>query len=411
MQIAVVCPYGVDRPGGVQGQALGLARALRRMGHRAWLLAPGDRRSEDAATRSSEDVEHELGGTIVLARAVPVPANGSVAPVTLSPMAARRALRFVQEKQVQVVHLHEPFAPTIGYALLRRPIVSLVATFHRAGWSMAYRAIAPWARHVANNLDVCCAVSEAARETARDVLGRHRANEAKDGVELLFNGVELERFTEAASETHLAATGPGDGGTATAGEPSGATTVLFVSRHEPRKGLLPLLRAFDMLPESTNAQLWIASTGPMTAELRRRYPSSDRRRWLGVLSETDKVERLRAADVLCAPSLGGESFGMVLLEGFAARTAVVASDIPGYRAAAAGHATLVAPGDIRALAGALEHAVADASRARGRSSAAALDAAVLHASGWSMARLAERYVELYEHAVARRSSSGRGTGR
>ena len=127
-------------------------------------------------------------------------------------------------------------------------------------------------------------------------------------------------------------------------------TILFLGRHEERKGLGTLLDAFERLhpdpcPEAATPRpplLWIAGDGPLTESLRRRHPPSADLCWLGVLSEEEKVRRLVAADVLCAPSLGGESFGVVLVEAMAARTVVVASDIDGYRDAADGHAVLVA---------------------------------------------------------------------
>ena len=170
--------------------------------------------------------------------------------------------------------------------------------------------------------------------------------------------------------------------------------MLFLGRHEPRKGLHVLLDAFAMLDRP--AVLWVAGDGPATEVQRRRHPPSDRVHWLGVLSEEEVASRLAGADVLCAPSLQGESFGMVLLEGMAAGCTVVASDIEGYRVAAGGHATLVPPGDAPALARALDAALAEA---EGPSSTEARKAATEYARNWSMETLAERYVDIYERAI------------
>jgi phosphatidylinositol alpha-mannosyltransferase len=148
------------------------------------------------------------------------------------------------------------------------------------------------------------------------------------------------------------------------------------------------------------AVLWVAGDGPATEVQRRRHPESDRVRWLGVLSDDEVAARLAGADVLCAPSLHGESFGMVLLEGMAAGCAVVASDIEGYRMAAGGHAILVPPGDKAALSGALGSALADAVEGTGPSAPEARKAAIEHARNWSMESLAERYLEVYERAIA-----------
>ncbi len=367
LRVAMVCPYSLARPGGVQGQAQGLARALRTRGHAVVVLAPDDRPMAGADP-----------DTIAVGHSVGVRANGSVAPICLSPAAAWRTRRLVAQGGFDVVHLHEPFAPLIGYGCLLGPPAALVATFHRAGGSPGYQALRPLAGRVAGRLDVTCAVSDAARRTAEAALGI--------SCEVLFNGIELDRFSGSTTSGH---------------------TVLFVGRHEERKGLAILLNAFEAVDGP--AELWVAGDGPETEALRRRFPESARRRWLGVLSDEALADRLARADVLCAPSLGGESFGVVLLEAMAARCAIVASDLPGYAAAAAGHAELVAPGDAGALARGLRAALSAAAEGSELSSPAALDAAAAHAAEWSMEHLAADYEERYRLALRRhgRPSAGR----
>ena len=169
-------------------------------------------------------------------------------------------------------------------------------------------------------MQIRVAVSEAARETGLSSGG--------GDFEVLFNGVDMDRFELAPPHR----------------DPEGRPAVLFLGRHEPRKGLQVLLDAFATLERP--AVLWVAGDGPATEVQRRRHPQSDRVHWLGVLSDEEVASRLAGADVLCAPSLQGESFGMVLLEGMAAGCTVVASDIEGYRMASGGHATLVPPGDV-----------------------------------------------------------------
>jgi phosphatidylinositol alpha-mannosyltransferase len=194
--------------------------------------------------------------------------------------------------------------------------------------------------------------------------------------------------------------------------PTERPTVLFLGRHEERKGLQVLLEAFGHLTATlgdgrVRPVLWIAGDGPQTEALRRGYPESSDVVWLGVLSEQEKVRRLAAADVLCAPSLGGESFGMIIVEAMAARTPVVASDIDGYRAAAGGCAVLVPPGEQTALAVALtgvlggELAVLGPA-VDGRDTGPRrrwLDTAAQRADQWSMDRLAQWYVGLYRRAM------------
>ncbi len=363
----MVCPYSLSRPGGVQGQALGLARALRRRGHTVTVLAPvgGRRGATDGGSPPG-------GATVGIGRPVGLRSNGSVAPVTLSPAAAWRVARFARH-HADVVHLHEPLAPVAGYGCLAGAGVPVVGTFHRSGGSAWYRALRPVAGWAAGRLVVRCAVSEAARATAEAALGRP--------CEVLFNGVEVDRFAGAAPA------------------PTGGTpTVLFLGRHEERKGLGVLLAAFDQVPGP--ATLWVAGDGPATAALRARFPETPARQWLGVLTDDEVAARLAGADVLCAPSLGGESFGMVLLEGMAAGCAVVASDIDGYREAARGHAALVPPGDAPALAAALRQALADAAAGTGAATDEARRAAADHAGRWSMDRLAACYESRYLDATA-----------
>ncbi len=356
MRVAMVCPYSLSIPGGVQGQAVGLARQLRARGHDVTLVAPDD-----------DQPLGESAGTLVVGRSVGVRSNGSVAPLALSPRAALRATRGLAAGRFDVVHLHEPLAPAIGYGALLASRSPLVGTFHRAGGSGAYRALGPIARWAARRLGARVAVSDEARDTAREALG--------GSFEVLFNGVELERFSSATPT------------------PTQGPTVLFLGRHEPRKGLDVLLAAFEQLEEP--ATLWVAGDGPRTEALRRRHPASARLEWLGRLDDGAVAARLAGAHVLCAPSLNGESFGMVLVEALAARTAVVASDLAGYRTASAGCATLVPPGDVVALRNALGQALTDARHAIRSASPEALEAGTRRAVAVSMGRLATCYLDIY----------------
>jgi phosphatidyl-myo-inositol alpha-mannosyltransferase len=373
LRVALVCPYSLSRPGGVQGQVLGLARSLSGRGHSITVFAP-----LDGPSPSPEGVEVVAAGHSTSLRA-----NGSIAPVSLSPTAAQRALAALRSRRPDVIHVHEPFAPGLPYALLAAgDLPPVVGTFHRSGGSVLYTLLGPVARRLASRMAVRCAVSDAAAATARAALGGE--------YEVLFNGIELDRFEGVVPY------------------PTAGPSVLFLGRHEGRKGLAVLLDAWRQLvdrgpvPGGTDHPpvLWVAGDGPETSALRRNHPGSDTVHWLGVLDEEEKVRRLVAADVLAAPSLGGESFGLVLLEGMAARTVVVASDIDGYREAAGGRAVLVPPGDPSALAGALR-GVLDGTLAGtpGTDGPDAregwLEAGAERAAGWSMASLATRYEELY----------------
>jgi phosphatidylinositol alpha-mannosyltransferase len=247
----------------------------------------------------------------------------------------------------------------------------MVGTFHAAGRSSGYRYLRPLPKWMANRLAVRCAVSQDAADLARQHLG--------GTYELVFNGIEVERFASATPA------------------PSDGPAIFFLGRHEPRKGLRTLLEAMAFLPPELT--LWVGSDGPETDELRAQFPDP-RVQWLGRLTDIEKAERMRGAAVACFPSLRGESFGVVLLEAMAAGVPVVASDLPGYRNVARPdvEALMVPPGDATALAAALKRVLEDPSLATNLRQAG--DARAAH---FSMAALATRYVGIYQEALSRRS--------
>jgi phosphatidyl-myo-inositol alpha-mannosyltransferase len=363
----MLSPYALTRPGGVQGQVIGLSRALRALGHDVTIVCPAD---------PDLPFPESLGEHYVIGRATGVHSNGSVAPVALGPTAVVHAERFVRKGGFDVVHVHEPLAPMAAYGLVLTDPLPMVGTYHRAGVSRWVLPLKLLAQLAGRRMEVRVAVSEAARETGERSSGGR--------FEVLYNGVDTERFESAVPvrDDH---------------EPR-RPTILFLGRHEQRKGLGVLLDAFATLERP--AVLWVAGEGPETEVQRRRHPESDRVHWLGTISEEDKAARLAGADVLCAPSLHGESFGIVLLEGMAAGCSVVASDLDGYRMAAGGHATLVPPGDRSALSRALGVVLADAVEGSGLSAPDARKSAVEHARNWSMESLAERYIDVYERAIS-----------
>jgi phosphatidyl-myo-inositol alpha-mannosyltransferase len=347
-----VCPYSLTIPGGVQAQVLGLARELRRRGHEARVLAPCD------------GPPPELFVT-PMGNSIPTSANGSVAPLAPDPAAALRTLRALRDEDFDVLHLHEPLAPGPTLTTLMAHPAPIVGTFHAAGDSSTYRRLNAAVRWTADRVDYRCAVSEDAKALASRYLG--------GTYDVLWNGVELERYGAGNSPK---ASGP---------------TILFVGRHEPRKGLAVLLEAMTLLPPTVRC--WIAGEGPDTAELKARYAGDPRLSWLGFLSEDEKIARMRAATVYCAPSLRGESFGIVLIEAMAAGTPVVASDIDGYRgvARAGQDALLTAPDDPSALAAGLGLMLDDAELAERYR-----HAGLARAAEFSMSTLAERYEAIYE---------------
>jgi phosphatidylinositol alpha-mannosyltransferase len=358
MRIALVSPYSLTLPGGVQTQVLALARALRALGHPTRLLGPCDGPPPDV-------------GITPLGNSVPLAANGSMAPIAPDPACALRTIRALRDEEFDVVHLHEPLVPGPTMTALLFDAAPMIGTFHAAGGSAAYRWLRPGTRWAAGRLSLRCAVSEDARRMAQHALGGEYV--------LVHNGIDVERFAKASPW------------------PTDGPTIFFVGRHEPRKGLAVLLDAMARLP--AEVRLWVGGDGPETAELRRGTSDDRRIEWLGTIDDEEKAQRLRGADVFCAPSLYGESFGVVLLEAMAAHTPIVATDLPGYANVARGgtDAVLVPEGDAEALAGALRTVLADT-----RLAERLAVAGEARAAEFAMDRLAERYLGLYEGVAARR---------
>jgi phosphatidyl-myo-inositol alpha-mannosyltransferase len=305
-----------------------------------------------------------------LGASVPTAANGSVAPVAPDPSAQLRTIRAILDEGFDVLHLHEPLAPGPTMTALLVKAVPMIGTFHAAGDSASYRYAAPILRWGLRRLRHRVAVSP----DARDLAQRYLAGD----YELLFNGIEIDRYAD---------------GPVTTGE---GPTIFFCGRHEPRKGLALLLEALQSLP--SDVTVWVGSDGPETERLKAAYAGDRRIVWLGRISDEDKMARLRGADVFCTPALMGESFGVVLLEAMAAGTAVVASDLDGYRNVAThGADALLAPvGDAAALADALSTALRDEPR-RTELVAAGRE----RATQFSMDHLADLYLERYERIRTR----------
>ena len=353
MRVGIICPYSLTLPGGVQGQVLGLGRALRHMGVEARILGPCDGPPPDPSVTP-------------LGNSLPTGDNGSMAAIAPDPSASLRTVRALRDEDFDVLHIHEPLAPGPAITAMVVGACPMVGTFHRAGGHSRWlRATRPIARYGVKHLTLRTAVSEEARNFARGSIGGE--------YELVWNGIDVERYSRAEPW-------PVDG-----------PTIFFVGRHEPRKGLDVLLEAMGRLGPAV--RLWVAGSGPDTDRLRQSTAGDARIEWLGRIGDEEKVRRIRGADAFCAPSLHGESFGIVLLEGMAAGTPVVASELAGYRRVARPgvDARLVPPGDAAALAKALEEALAG-----GTDTQAMVSSGRVRAEEFSMDSLARLYLSLFE---------------
>jgi phosphatidyl-myo-inositol alpha-mannosyltransferase len=325
VKIVLVCPYSWSVPGGVANHIDALAGRLRARGHDVTILTPAD--------------GPVPMGVISVGRTLGVPFNGSVARIAFGPRVAARLRTALRRVTPDVVHVHEPFAPSAGMiaaAVSRAPVV---ATFHAAmSQSVVYRAASPVLRPLWRKMAARIAVSDEARRTIDPLF----AGELR----IVPNGIALERFSRVPAAP-------------------GTPHILFIGRFERRKGAAVLLDAFPHVRERVpNATLTMIGEGPERAALERRAEGLPVR-FIGRVEPEALADAMRDAAVVCAPSLGGESFGIVLLEAMAAGRPVVASAIPGYAAVVRNgvDGLLVPPGDAGALTAALVEVLTDPERA------------------------------------------------
>ncbi len=341
MRVGLVCPYSWDVPGGVQEHIRDLAEALIELGHEVSVISPAD---DDAA----------LPDYVVPAgRAIAVPYNGSVARMSFGPLSVSRVRRWIKEGNFDVLHVHEPAAPSLSLIACWVFDGPIVATVHGATTrSRVLHAAEPVLRSALEKVSGRIAVSEAARTTLVHHLGG-------DAV-LIPNGVTISRFEKAEPLPGW----PGPGG-----------AIGFLGRiDEPRKGLAALMRAFEVIGvQRPELRLLIAGPGD-AEEVTARVPAAlrDRVVLLGQVSEAVKVQVYHSVDVFCAPNTGGESFGIVLAEAMAAGAPIVASDLDAFRRVLRGGRAgeLFANGDPGELAAAVGRLLDDPRRRASLSAAA-----------------------------------------
>lgn len=352
MRIGLVCPYSFDEPGGVQAHILDLAGVLRARGHHVGVLGPASKNAElpEWVTR---------GGW-----ALPVRYNGSVARLSVGPLVRRRARRFIGEGDFDVLHIHEPNAPSYSLAALMVARGPIVATYHAsASSSLALRAALPTLRIGLEKIRGGIAVSEMARRWQVEQVGT-------DPV-LIPNGVDTKRFARARGPRNR----------------SEEVEVVFLGRlDEPRKGLDVFLAALGQL----GRRVRVTVIGGGSA---RSVPGVE---FVGRVDDEEKARILGRADIYVAPNTGGESFGIVLVEAMAAGCAVVASDLEAFAAvcdteSAQPAGVLFPVGDPAALAGKLRLLIDDPTR-RNR----LIDAGIARAALYDWESVATRILAVYE---------------
>lgn len=377
MRVGLVTPYSWTVPGGVNHHIENLAAELEARGHEPWIIAPVGVLSPTRRAVGSRR-QRAAERFIPMGAAVPLPSNGSRAYISVNPRVVLRMDRAVRHGRFDVLHVHEPSVPSVSMAAVFLATSPVVATFHAALESSFGYEYLPWlGRMGMDRVDVRIAVSEAAREfPARMFPGDYR---------IIPNGVTVEKYAPAVGAAKVKG------------------RVFFIGRAEKRKGLGVLLHAFARLRKRVPyATLVIAGAtrGQALEESQLGFgPPLDLEgvEALGWVADDEKVAQLAQAEVVCAPSLAAESFGIVLAEAMAAGVPVVASDLPGYRAVLLdGEAgRLVPPGQPAPLADALYDLLRDDDERR-RLAAAGLVAA----ERLSWGRVTDEIITAYEDALA-----------
>lgn len=342
MRIAIVCPYDLGKDGGVQDQAIRLGGWLSTLGHESVLIGPGNEGPDGAL----------LVGTTAV-----VKANRAATPIGINPL-IRRTIREAFES-VDVVHIHEPLMPTVSIAATRIGHLPKVGTFHAdpPRWVRStYKGARPLLRRLVNKLDVVTATSPVSASALTGFLSPR----------IIPNGVDIDLYS---------------------GEEKIRGSVVFLGRDDPRKGLDVLLQAW---PDVVDRIPWARLTVVGAERPQERQDI----RYLGRVSEDEKRAELARSQIYCAPNLGGESFGIVVVEGMASGCAVIASALPAFAHVIGDAGELVAPGDPVGLADRIVAVLADDDRA-----ASLAQAAQVRAKRFDGAAVADQFVAAYEDAI------------
>jgi len=331
MKIGIVTPYAYPMPGGVNDHVGSLYRVLRARGHDVRIIT-----SSHGLQKASE------GDIIRVGKGFSVPFNGSMGTITLSPTYLAQIRAILERERFDVLHYHEPFVPFLSLVTLTLSTSVNVGTFHAfGGLSISYEFGKRMLGHYAGKLHGRIAVSPAARH----FISRYFPGEYK----IVPNGVEPGRYQRAVPIARYR---------------DGVPNILFVGRMEPRKGLIHLLRAFRKLQrDGVRARLLLVGTGPGEREARRYVLTRqlDDVEFLGRVSEAQKAQLFKTADIYVSPATGRESFGIVLLEAMSAGAPIICSDIHGYRGVVRRErdGILVEPGNADALAASIRRLIDD----------------------------------------------------
>jgi phosphatidylinositol alpha-mannosyltransferase len=378
VKVGIVVPYSWSFWGAVVEHAESQAEALQRLGVETRLIMGNDPPGSFTRVLHPRLGRHGLppDEVIPVGRSVIVPANGSLPNIVLSPRSVYRIRRALERERFDLLHLHEPMTPAICVAALALARSPIVATFHAAGTRLAWTKLGtPVWGFLLDRIDERIAVSEQARDAAMAY--------APGEYHIVPNGILIPPSVDPWGREHR---------------------VAFVGRHEPRKGLQVALRAWPAIHRRTGARMRVIGSDPLAVRLllARLRVAEDGIDVLGFLTQEDLTEELVRAKALVAPSLGGESFGMVLTRAFACATPVVASDIVGYRDVMTAETSVaVPPDDPDALIDGVVSLLEDEPRRVAMGAAARR----LAEERYSWDEIARSLVRIYDHALGRTRES------
>jgi phosphatidylinositol alpha-mannosyltransferase len=303
MKVGLVSPYDFATAGGVNDHVRNLAVQLQKHGHESRIFAPSSR----------ADVGFDRARFYRIGTPIAIPANDSVARITLSFHLANRVAAIIAEERFDVLHFHEPLLPALPMTMLRMSTTANVGTFHAFGRSnVGYYYGRPLLQPYLAHLHRAIAVSEPARDFVRRYFPAF-------SMHVIPNGVDIDVYRPGlAPIRHLR---------------DDNINILFVGRLEKRKGLGDLLRAYRAMNSRVpHVRLIIVGDGPLRGRVesyvsRHRLPNVI---LAGYVPQSVKPRYYSSADIFCAPATGSESFGIVLLEALASGLPVVATEVPGY---------------------------------------------------------------------------------
>ena len=319
LRVAIICPYSISMHGGVQNQVILQMNALRKKGIDARIIAPCDGAAPNQYV-------------IPVGTTRAVKGNGSLAPIADDREVSSMTLGALENFDPDVLHLHEPLIPGPTTAAMVGADIPMVATLHAAGeGGQAMKYFRHPARGAISRVQKRICVSESAKVLANKFL--------PGDYSVIPNAIDLAAYKNIEPW------------------PKVKPAILFVGRHEERKGLRFLIDAWlDSKIAQDKYELWVAGRGEETNELIQKTAHCKSIHFVGRVDDAELKRRMVAADILVAPATGGESFGIILLEAMATKCAIIASDIPGYREVAREdkESVLVEHSNVQALKLALE---------------------------------------------------------